>query len=135
MNGPPQKGGENNMEYAPEEILTLSQVAEKLRLDPRTVKRVAFALGGRRIGNRWRFKWGAVLEYFNNADFETEQRQSLDGEGGYRRQAGGLQDVSARQEARPGMAGRKRMGGRTAQIGDGMESDPYGLRKALGLGG
>ncbi|SBW10813.1 DNA-binding domain protein (modular protein) [uncultured delta proteobacterium] len=134
MNGPPQKGGENNMEYAPEEILTLSQVAEKLRLDPRTVKRVAFALGGRRIGNRWRFKWGAVLEYFNNADFETEQRKSLDGAGGDRRQAGRLQDVPARKERRPGMAGCKRMGGNGTEEGVGGHNDPNGLRKAYGLG-
>ena len=44
-------------------ILTLKEVAQELRLDPRTVKEVAFALGGRRIGYRWRFRWGTVLEY------------------------------------------------------------------------
>lgn len=123
------------MEYAPDDILTLSEVAEKLHLDPRTVKRVASALGGRRIGYRWRFKWGAVLEYFNNADIETEQRKSLDGEGGNRRQAGRLQDVPARKKGRPGVAGRKRVGGTGAREGAGGDSDPYGLRKALGLGG
>ena len=129
---------------APDDFLTLDELANALRLDPRTVKRVAYALGGKRFGNRWRFKWGSVMEYFSNANFETEKRQSLDGEGGYRRQAGGLQDVSARQETRPGVAGRKRVGGGTAQAGrsgptahaDGAAAspDPYGLRTALGLG-
>ena len=38
-------------------ILTLKEVAQELRLDPRTVKEVAFALGGRRIGYRWSFQW------------------------------------------------------------------------------
>ena len=132
------------MPYSPEDILTLEELATKLRLDPRTVKRVASALGGKRFGNRWRFKWGTVMEYFNNANFETKQRQQVDGEGGYGRQAGGLQDVPARQEARPGVAGSKRMGGRAAQAGRGGATattaggsetpDPYGLREALGLG-
>ena len=55
-------------------ILTLKEVAQALRLDPRTVKEVAFALGGRRIGYRWRFRWGTVLEYFSNADFQQCRR-------------------------------------------------------------
>ena len=33
------------MSYALDEILTLKEVAQALRLDPRTVKEVAFALG------------------------------------------------------------------------------------------
>jgi hypothetical protein len=122
------------MKYAPDDILTLGAVAEKLHLDPRTVKRIASLLGGKRIGNRWRFKWGNVLEYFNNADIETEQRQSLDGAGGDRRQASRLQDVSPRKERRPGVAGRKRMGGGTTPTGNGWSDDPYGLRKAYALG-
>lgn len=132
------------MEYVPEEFLTLAEVAEKLRLDPRTVRRVASILGGKRIGNRWRFKWGTVMEYFSNADFETGQRQSLDGAGGDGRQAGGLQDVPARKKARPELAGSQRVGGRTAKTGRGGSTpgpsgesrtdDPYGLRAALGLG-
>ena len=48
--------------HAPDSILTLAEVAQALRLDPRTVKRVAGELGGKRIGNRWRFQWGRVLE-------------------------------------------------------------------------
>ena len=128
------KGGEKEMEYAPDDVLTLRQVALRLQLDPRTVKRVASALGGRRIGYRWRFKWGAVLEYFNNADIETEQRKALDGAGGHRRQAGCLQDVSTGKKGRPGMAGRKRVGGGATSTGAGGYSDPNGLGKAFGLG-
>ena len=51
------------MAHDENKILTLKEVAQELRLDPRTVKEVAFALGGRRIGYRWRFRWGTVLEY------------------------------------------------------------------------
>ena len=68
------------MAHDENKILTLKEVAQELRLDPRTVKEVAFALGGRRIGYRWRFRWGTVLEYFSNADVETGQRKLLDGE-------------------------------------------------------
>ena len=97
------------MSYALDEILTLKEVAQALRLDPRTVKEVAFALGGRRIEYRWRFRWGTVLEYFSNADVETGQRKLLDGESHRERQADSLQNVSGWEKAWPGMAGRKRM--------------------------
>ena len=97
-------------------ILTLKEVAQALRLDPRTVKEVAFALGGRRIGYRWRFRWGTVLEYFSNADVETGQRKLLDGESRRERQADSLQNVPGREKAWPGMAGRKRMGGRAKRL-------------------
>ena len=40
------------MAHDENKILTLKEVAQELRLDPRTVKEVAFALGGRRIGYR-----------------------------------------------------------------------------------
>lgn len=81
------------MAHDENKILTLKEVAQELRLDPRTVKEVAFALGGRRIGYRWRFRWGTVLEYFSNADVETGQRKLLDGESHRERQADSLQNV------------------------------------------
>lgn len=80
------------------------------------------------------------LQHYRNADFETGQRQSLDGAGGAGRQAGGLQNVPARKKTRPELAGSQRMGGRTAKTGGGGSTpgtggaDPYGLRAALGLG-
>ena len=82
------------MAHDENKILTLKEVAQELRLDPRTVKEVAFALGGRRIGYRWRFRWGTVLEYFSNADVETGQRKLLDGESHRERQADSLQKGS-----------------------------------------
>ena len=91
----------------PDTILTLQQVARRLRLDPRTVKKIASLLGGRRIGYRWRFRWGTVLEYFSNAYVETGQRKLLDGESHRERQADSLQNVPGREKACPGMAGRK----------------------------
>ncbi|WP_077071226.1 hypothetical protein [Mailhella massiliensis] len=89
------------MSYALDEILTLKEVAQALRLDPRTVKEVAFALGGRRIGYRWRFRWGTVLEYFSNADVETRQRKLLGGESHRERQADSLQNVPGREKHGP----------------------------------
>lgn len=125
---------ENIMSYALDEILTLKEVAQALRLDPRTVKEVAFALGGRRIGYRWRFRWGTVLEYFSNADVETGQRKLLDGESRRERQADSLQNVPGREKAWPGMAGRKRMGGRAKKARTGRDDDPHGIRTAYGVG-
>lgn len=66
-----------------------------------TLKEVAFALGGRRIGYRWRFRWGTVLEYFSNADVETRQRKLLDGESHRERQADSLQNVPGREKHGP----------------------------------
>ena len=91
------------MAHDENKILTLKEVAQELRLDPRTVKEVAFALGGRRIGYRWRFRWGTVLEY-------------------------------GREKAWPGMAGRKRMGGRAKKARTGRDDDPHGIRTAYGVG-
>lgn len=122
------------MNYAENSILTLKELAEELRLDPRTVKRVASELGGRRIGNRWRFRWGTVMETFNNAHVTQRQRQRLVGQGNGERQAGSLQDVPARQERRSRMEGRKTMGGRTDPVGAGGSGDPYGLGTAYVLG-
>lgn len=123
------------MDYNTEDIVTLKEVAKKLRLDPRAVKRVAFAMGGKRFGNRWRFKWGSVLEYFSNAYFENGQGKPLDGASGDRRQTGSLSDVSTWKETRPGMAGCKRMGGGATRTVAGEFDDPHGLRKAYALGG
>ena len=122
------------MERNLDAILTLKEVAQALRLDPRTVKEVALALGGRRIGYRWRFRWGTVLEYFSNADVETGQGKLLDGESHRERQAGSLQNVPGREKAWPGMAGRKRMGGRAKKDRTGRDDDPHGIRTAYGVG-
>ena len=99
-----------------------------------TLKEVAFALGGRRIGYRWRFRWGTVLEYFSNADVETRQRKLLGGESHRERQADSLQNVPGREKAWPGMAGRKRMGGRAKKARTGRDDDPHGIRTAYGVG-
>lgn len=125
------------MPHAPDDILTLSELAAELRLDRRTIVRVASLIGGRQFGNRWRFRWGAVMEAFNDADTSQRQRQRLVGQGGDQWQADCLPDVSARQERRSGMEGRKGMGGGKntgSKTGDGSAADPYGLRAALGLG-
>jgi|GEM_PF-782601 len=53
------------MPYGPDDILTLSQVAEKLAVDARTVIKTASALGGKRVGRSWRFRYGNVMEFFN----------------------------------------------------------------------
>ena len=118
----------------PNEILDLKKLSKRLDLDRRTVGHIAYELGGRRFGNRWRFRWGSVLESFNNAYIETGQKKLLDGASVLGRQADCVQDVSARKEGRPGMEGRKAMGGGTAQNCLGEQDDPYGLREAYIVG-
>ena len=122
------------MAYEPDDIISLQQLAEEFKLDPRTIKPIASTLGGKRIGNRWRFRWGTVMESFNDANFTQRQRQRLVGQGDAERQAGGLQDVSPWQERRSGMAGRKTVGGRTNAVGAIGSGDPYGLGTAYVLG-
>lgn len=60
-----------------DDILTLKEVAERLKLDVRSVGLVAYDLGGKRIGKSWRFKWGTVLKFFD-VNFEG-QGQPMDG--------------------------------------------------------
>lgn len=124
-----------NKRYHPDDVVDLRVLEIKFDLDPRTIKPIASQLGGRRIGNRWRFRWGTVMEAFSDADSSKGQRQRLVGQGDSGRQAGGLQDVPARPERRPGMEGRKRVGGNNSEgIQAERTPDPYGLRKALGVG-
>lgn len=123
--------------YSADSILTLKQVAEALQLDQRTVRRIISEIGGKRIGTCWRFRWGTVMEYFSDANFEKRSRECLAGKGHNRRQNSGHQIFPGGPQKRPGMDGRKAMGdgkekgtaGRTEK-----ERDPHGLRSALGLG-
>jgi hypothetical protein len=123
------------MSYADDDILTLKELAAALRLDPKTVNRVGYKLGGKRFGNRWRFRWGSAMEYFSNADIEDGQKNPcLDGKGGNGRETDRLQDVSIWEKTRPGMAGGKRMGGTTKNKSARGAQDPYGLRAAYAMG-
>ena len=119
--------------YSPDEFLTLKQLARILKLDPRTVKRVASQLGGRRMGQCWRFNWGAVLEYFH-ADIETRQGRPLAGPRSARWETDRLQNVPSRKKILTTMAGRKKMGRGTARKGSSRREDPHGLGNAYGLG-
>ena len=125
------------MSRDPDEILTLAEIAAALKLDPRTVKRAAYRLGGECIGNRWRFRWGTVMESFGNANSAERQRKLLDGACNYQRKDCGNAVVSGRAQTRPGVDGMQKMGvgkeKRTAQ-GARRPADPYGLRAACGLG-
>ena len=88
---------------AADDILTLREVAAALRLDPRTVRLVASDLGGRRLGSRWRFRWGTVMECFNAYATETsEQRMGRPCDDQWPR--GGKQNLSTRPEEWAGMA-------------------------------
>lgn len=66
-------------EYPPDAILSLTQTCEALHLDRKTVVRLASVLGGRRLGRRWRFRWGSVMEVFN-ANANQIQRECLAGQ-------------------------------------------------------
>ena len=86
---------------AADDILTLAEVSAALRLDPRTVRRVASRIGGRRIGNRWRFRWGTVMEFFDayaRQPFQQVRNHYL---------AAQLLSGSRKQGARPGKRSEK----------------------------
>lgn len=96
----------------PDDILDLKTLAKALDLDPRTVKGVAVELGGKCFGNRWRFRWGTVMEIFNHADFTTGQRQSMVGAADSERPIPGRKILSGRAETGSGMDGRESVGGK-----------------------
>lgn len=127
-----------NFIYLPDSILTLPEVAQALRLDQRIVSHIALELGGRRIGRRWRFRWGTVMEFFNNANFEKRSRECVAGESDNKWTNLGHQVFPSRSEKRAGMDGRAEMGsGKEKGIASGhrkKEEDAFGLRDILGLG-
>ncbi len=47
------------------DIVNMTEVDERLRLDPRAVRQIACEFGDRRVGRAWRFRWGTVKEFFN----------------------------------------------------------------------
>lgn len=91
-------------------ILTLRQVAAKLRLDPRTLRGVAVDMGGRRFGRCWRFHWGAVMEYFTNAKFAYRQKQSMARKGYGKRKTSSNEILSCGGEVWGFMARSEEMG-------------------------
>ncbi|MDE7065390.1 MAG: hypothetical protein K2O70_07980, partial [Desulfovibrionaceae bacterium] len=98
--------------YLPDAILTLSEVCAALRLDPRTVKRIACHLGGRRTGRRWRFRWGTVMEFFNA--YETQESgRLLARAGGRQRKTDGQQGVPSGPREGAGVDRRQKLGGAT----------------------
>ena len=124
--------------YLPDTFLNLVEVSAALRLDPRSVRRIAYELGGKRVGRCWRFRWGTVMEYFNDANIKKGSWKRLAGQGDNRWGSGGNQVLPCGQIERPGMAGRKEMGDTEEKRNFGKirptGSDAHGLRAALGLG-
>ena len=115
-------------------ILSISELSKALRLDRRTIEEIAYGLGGRRFGNRWRFHWGTVVEYFRNADTETGQRKLLDGASRPRWKASSVQDVPRGKEARKILARSKRMGGSGEGTNFDWDQDPHGIRNSYFMG-
>ena len=122
------------MSRDPDELLNLKQFCKATGLDPRTVKKIAVALGGKRVGRLWIFRWGTAMEFFSNANTDEKVRQSMARASLCEREAGCQQTVPERKKGRPGMAGCKTMGGgrKTETLGRG--DDPFGLREALTVG-
>lgn len=125
-------------QYLPDSILTLDEVAQALRIDQRCLRRLAYALGGKRVGRCWRFRWGTVMEYFSDANFEERSRQFMAGESYNKWRNDGHQIFSARSEKRARMDGGSPMGDRQKKRAnrkhDQKDEDSFGLRAALGLG-
>ena len=120
--------------YHYNDFLTIQELSKALRLDRRTIEEVAYDLGGRRFGNRWRFHWGTVVEYFRNANTETGQRKLLDGASRPRGKASSVQDVPCGKEARKILARRKRMGGSGERKNFDWDHDPHGIRNSYFMG-
>jgi len=55
-----------NTTAAPAELLTVDEVAERLRVRPSWVYKHADALGALRVGKYLRFRWQRVLERLEN---------------------------------------------------------------------
>lgn len=121
-------------QYHYDDFLTIQELSKALRLDRRTIEEVAYDLGGRRFGNRWRFHWGTVVEYFRNADTETGQRKLLDGASRPRWKASSVQDVPRGKEARKILARSKRMGGSGEGTNFDWNQDPHGIRNSYFMG-
>lgn len=79
---------------APDDVLTLDELAQLLKLDPDTVMvRVdAGELPGRRFGDQWRFSRRALLAWLNGSD--TPQRTPPGFGPASRAHAQGARDVS-----------------------------------------
>lgn len=125
-------------QYVPDSILTLAEISRALRLDQRTVSRIASVLGGKRIGRCLRFRWGTVMEAFSDANFEERSRECLVGQSHHQRSNGGHQVFPSGSQKRPRVDGGEKLGGKqkkgTSGSGGGQKEDAYGLRAALGLG-
>ena len=121
-------------QYHYDDFLTIQELSKALRLDRRTIEEVAYDLGGRRFGNRWRFHWGTVVEYFRNADTETGQRKLLDGASHPRWKASNVQDVPIGKEARKILARSKRMGGSGEGTNFDWDQDPHGIKNSYFMG-
>lgn len=122
--------------YPPDAILSLVEIAQALHLDRKTVSRLAYSIGGRRFGRRWRFRWGTVMESFNADKTETEG-QLLACESGDQWSASGQQAFSGWPNKRAGMGRGEKLGGATEKgiaRANGKTEDSFGLRAALGVG-
>ena len=128
----------NIFNYQPDSILTLDEISLALQLDQHIVKRIALRIGGRRFGSQWRFRWGTVMEYFQNANFKKRSRECIACQSCDQRGDCGQQVFPARADKWPGMAWSQNMGGgkeKGAAARQGKEGeDPFGLRNILGLG-
>ena len=117
-------------DYDDDDILSTIQLAKRLEVDPKAIRRVASLIGGRRIGYRWKFRWGTVKEFFKNAYFETGQGQLLDGPGEDKWQADCEPLLWLWKERRPRVADCEGMGGGANKSANVWGQDPFGLRAA-----
>ena len=126
----------NFPEYPPDAILTPEEVSAALRLDRRTIVRLASEPGGRRFGRRWRFRWGSVMEVFY-ANANQGERECLACQGDNQRGGGGQQDFPSGAPEGAGMDGGSAMGNQEKRGNFKRPKvegkDDFGLRAALGV--
>lgn len=65
-----------------EDVLNAEEVAQLLRINPRTVKRLAsqHILPGFRVGSQWRFRREAIEAYIRKQERLSEDQERGDGE-------------------------------------------------------
>jgi len=91
--------------------LTVTEIAEILGIDQRTVRKYAYDLEGVWIAGRWRFFENRIRRIINASTMQTTRQTALESQGDNRRPDESNQVVRRRQTRRQGIQESSRLGG------------------------
>lgn len=117
------------MKQAPNEIATVGEVAEWLRMTPRVVRKRWRELGGWIIGGQYRASWSRIMEVLNSANEVEEEGRPVASPRVCERTSSGVKAVSARAQEWPGVESGQRVGGGSQSGGPGRGKSKLGLRE------